>query len=88
MDEFLGESGKATIILLQLQKGEKPPSIRELRRDLKVESIKYYKGDGWYRHAISRLERLLRIRVELQGLEVDWIKFNCTDSQLFQCRGL
>lgn len=79
MDEFLGESGKATIVLLKLEDDEKPPSIRELRRDLEVESIKYYKGNGWYTHAISRLERLLRIREELQGQEVNWMKYNCTD---------
>lgn len=46
MDEFLGESGKATIVLLKLAAGEKPPSIRELKRDLEVDSIKYYKSDG------------------------------------------
>lgn len=79
MDEFLGESGKATIVLLKLAAGEKPPSIRELKRDLEVDSIKYYKGDGWYRHAIGRLVQLMRIRDQIEGHEFDWTKFSCTD---------
>lgn len=79
MDEFLGTAGEATIVLLKMKSEESLPTIQELKRDLEVSSIKYYKGFGWYRSAISRLEQLLIILDSLKGNEKIWGKFDCTD---------
>jgi hypothetical protein len=79
MDEFLGATGAATIVMLKMNHDESLPTIQELKRDLEVTSIKYYKGFGWYRSAISRLEQLLIILESLKGNEKIWGKFDCTD---------
>jgi hypothetical protein len=79
MDEFLGPTGAGTIVLLKLKSNESLPSIQELKRDFEVNSIKYYKGFGWYRGAIARIEQLLNILDSLKGNEKIWGKFDCTD---------
>lgn len=79
MDEFLGAAGAATIVLLKLKDKEKPPSIKNLKRYLEVENVKYYKGDGWYRNGIRMLEQLLRILDSPKDPVSYWLNLNCTD---------
>jgi hypothetical protein len=79
MDEFLGAAGAATIVLLKLKGKEKPPSIKNLKRNLEVENIKYYKGDGWYRNGIRMLEQLLRILDAPKDPVSFWFNISCTD---------
>ena len=79
MDEFLGATGAATIVLLKLKDKEKPPSIKSLKLNLEVENIKYYKGDGWYRNGIRMLEQLLRILNSPTDPVSYWLNLSCTD---------
>ncbi len=79
MDEFLGPTGAATIVLLKLAQDEKPPSIKNLKSNLDVAAVKYYKGDGWYRNGIRMLEQLLRILKTPNDPVHYWISLSCTD---------
>lgn len=79
MREFLGPDGAATIVLLKAPDEKSLPKMKDVRRLFGIDTLKYYKGDGWYKDQISCLAQLLNILDEAKGNSPPWKEFFPTD---------
>lgn len=79
MREFLGPEGAATIVFLKAPDENSLPKMKDVRRLFGIDTLKYYKGDGWYKDQISCLAQLLNILDEIKGNSPPWREFFPTD---------
>ena len=49
--------------------------MKDVRRLFGIDTLKYYKGDGWYKDEIQNLAHLLNILDEVNGNSPPWKEF-------------
>ena len=75
MRDFLGPDGAATIVFLKAEDENLLPKMKDVRRLFGIDTLKYFKGDGWYRDQIQSLAQLLSILDEAKGNSPPWKEF-------------
>lgn len=75
MRQFLGTDGAATIIFLKAPDESSLPKMKDVRRLFGIDTLKYYKGDGWYKDEIQNLAHLLSILDQEKGNSPPWYEF-------------
>ncbi len=75
MREFLGPDGAATIVFLKASDEKALPKVKDVRRLFGIDTLKYYKGGGWYSDQIKCLAQLLSILDQAKGNSPPWHEF-------------